>query len=99
MIVPQFLAQHLSIEENQCVDRLMLAGGAELPLEHEVVEECLDLRPAQLPRGAPCPVRPAREGEELANPALVAIDRPRREVPPCRRRPKSFEQFHGEDDT
>jgi hypothetical protein len=63
--------QHLVIEEEQRVQRLVLRRGRHAPAHSQIGEKCLDLRPAHLPR---MPL--AVEDDEAANPPEVSLLRP-----------------------
>ena len=54
----QLVAEHLAVEEDQRVDRLVLAGRAEPAVEDEVVEERLHVRGVEVARVPPAAVGP-----------------------------------------
>jgi hypothetical protein len=97
VVGPELAAQHLAVEEHDGVERLILARGAEPAVEHEMVEERLDVRAPQLPRVPPSSAGlAAGEREILADPARVAGHGMPGEVPPRGRGRgrERVEQFH-----
>ena len=76
MVGRDSILQHVTVEEYQRVERLILRRGGQPASADEVVEKGFDVRRTELLGCYPLPVRGRAEPEEAANPLAIDVGGP-----------------------